>query len=143
MGEIMQNLIRSVAVAAALSIAVPFAAQAQTPAAAPPKSTAKKPVKNVNETRWASMLASMNTLATEGAEVKRITPAEKKQVDDFIAKTRGQITAAKQGGLSEVEEEQIDGAIADEMVKIAQFMTDDARKKAAPIAKPAAAPAKK
>lgn len=139
----MQNLIRSVAVAAALSFAIPFAAQAQAPAAAPPKSTVKKPIPNKNEVRWNSMIASMNTLAQEGAEVKRILPAEKVQIDAFIVKLRQQIAAAKQGGLSEVEEEQIDGAIADEMVKIAQFMTDDARKKAAPIAKPAAAPAKK
>lgn len=133
----MIKLIRSVAIAfAVLSLVAPEAVLAQAkPAPAPvAKSTAKKPHKPTNEDRWNSMINSMVVLTQEGIEVKRITPAEKKVIDDNIVKVKAQIAAAKQGGISEVEEDQIDNLIADDMAKIAAFWTDAPRKAAAPIA---------
>ncbi len=124
----MNNLIRSAVLAfAVLSFAVPSAVQAQA------KSTAKKAHKPTNEVRWTSMLASMAVLAHEGAEVKRITPAEKTQIDGTITKVKAQIAAAKKDGISEVEEDAIDNAIANEMTVIAKAMSDEPRKKANPL----------
>jgi hypothetical protein len=135
-GKYMKTFVRSAVLAVAvLSFVAPEAAQAQAkPAPAPAKSTAKKPTKATNEQRWASMLNSMAVLCQEGTEVKRITPAEKKTIDDNIAKVKAQIAAARQGGISEAEEDQIDNLIADDMAKIAVFWTDAPRKAAAPIA---------
>jgi hypothetical protein len=140
-GEMMKSLIRSAVLAlAVLSIAVPEAVQAQhsRKPAPKPKSHAKKAQpKAASEARWNSMLNSMTVLAHEGAEVKRITAAEKTQIDGTVTKVKQQIASAKKGGISEVEEEAIDTAIANEMIVIAKAMSDDARKKANPIPVPA------
>lgn len=141
----MKNLIRSAVLAiAVLALVMPDAAQAQAqpPKPAPavqPKSTVKKaPTPTpTNEARWESMLNSMAVLAQEGTEVKRITPQEKAQIDGTITKVRAQINAAKAGGISEVEEDAIDTAIAAEMTVIAKSMSDEPRKKANPIPLPA------
>jgi hypothetical protein len=136
-GRDMKNIIRSAALAIAMvSVMAPDAAQAQAPA--PAKSTAKKPHKPTNEERWNSMLNSMAVLAHEGAEVKRVTPAEKTQIDGTILKVKAQIAAAKKDGISEVEEDAIDAAIANEMTVIAKAMSDEPRKKANPIVPTAA-----
>ena len=133
----MKKLVLSfVAAFAALSLLVPELVQAQAPKPLA-RGTVKKPHKPTNEARWTSMLNSMAVLNQEGAEVRRIDPAEHKQIADTIAKIRGQIQAAKAGGISEAEEDAIDNAIADEMLKISAFMSDQQRK-ARPLA-----PAKK
>ena len=139
----MKNSIRSAVLAiAVLAFVLPDAAQAQAqpPKPAPavqPKSTVKKAPAPTNEARWESMLNSMAVLAQEGSEVKRITPQEKAQIDGTITKVRAQINAAKAGGISEVEEDAIDNAIAAEMTVIAKSMSDEPRKKANPIPLPA------
>ncbi len=141
----MKNLVRSAVLAiAVLAFVVPDAAHAQAPAPAQttkpvpkPRTTAKKAHKTTNEERWNSMLNSMAVLAQEGSEVKRITPAEKTQIDGTITKVKQQIAAAKKDGISEVEEEAIDTAIANEMVVISKAMSDEPRKKANPAPLPA------
>jgi hypothetical protein len=131
----MKNLIRSAVLAmAVLSLVMPDVAQAQAkPPAVVAKSVVKKAHKPTNEERWNSMLNSMAVLAQEGAEVKRVTPAEKTQIDGTIAKVKAQIAAAKKDGISEVEEDAIDTAIANEMTVIAKGMSDEPRKKANPL----------
>ena len=121
----MKHLVFSVVTAfAVLSLLVPEAVQAQQ------RKTAKAPLKPVGEARWYSMLNSMAVLNQEGMEVRRIDPNEHKQIASTIAKIRSEIAAAKQGGISEVEEDAIDGAIADGMVAISKFMSDPQRKAA-------------
>jgi gamma-glutamyltranspeptidase len=87
------------------------------------------------EARWNNLFQAAAVLAHEGVEVHRITPAEKKQIDDFIAQTKGFILKAKDGGISEAEEDGIDNGIAQLFAMIAKNISDVQRKAAPPPAK--------
>ena len=95
-----------------------------------------KAVHPASEARWNNLFQAAAVLAHEGMEVRRITAAEKKQIDDFIAQNKAYIAKAKQGGISEAEEDGIDNGIAQLYAMIAKHMSD-VQRKAAP------APAKK
>ena len=134
----MRKTVYTVAAAVAIAAFVPFATEAQAQAQPRPAlSTLKKPMRPAAEARWASMLQSALTLSHEGGEVRRITPPEAQNLAATVQKVRGDIAKAKQGGLSEADEDAIDNEIADLMLKVAGFMSDPQRKAAAP-AKPVA-----
>ncbi len=133
----MTKPIRSTLGALALAVFLPLTAQAQTkpaatpapatpaqakpaaaPAAAPaapaaPAAQAKpRALAPAIEARWDRLFKAAKVLAHEGMEMGRITVAEQKQIDDYIANAALVIAKAKQGGIGEAEEGQIDGAVA-------------------------------
>ncbi len=136
----MAKTIRFTLGALALVMLVPLEAlaQAKPPAKPPAAAAAPKAVDTGAETRWNNLFQAAAVLAHEGMEVRRITAAERKQIDDFIAQMKAFITKAKQGGISEAEEDGIDNGIAQLYAMIAKHMSD-AQRKAAPATTLAAA----
>ncbi len=131
-----------------LALLLPLDAAAQpkpapTAPAAPAKPAAAKPLHPANETRWNNLFQAAAVLTHEGMEVHRITAAEKKQIDDYIAQMKAIVAKAKTGGISEAEEDGIDNGLAALFAMVAKNMSDVPRKAAAvaTLAK-AAAPAK-
>ena len=124
----MRNAIRSTAVALVLAAFLPLAAQAQ------PK-PATRPLAPTSEARWNKLLQAASVLGHEGTEFGRINPQEKKQIDDFIGQTRQFIAKARQGGISEAEEESIDNNLTQMYAMIARNMSDVARKAPVPARK--------
>ena len=132
--------------ALALAAFVPLAAQAQTkpPAQVQPKPPAQAPAQAQQkpaaqtpaaralhpsaEVRWNKLSAAAAVLTHEGAEVGRITAAGKKQIDDNLAQIGQLIAKAKQGGISEAEEDTIDNAYSGVYAMLAKNISDVQRK---------------
>src|SRR3989442_788436 len=119
----MSKTIRFTLGALALVMFLPLGARAQTKPA-----PAKLAVHPAAEARWNKLFQAAAVLAHEGMEVRRITAAEKKQIDDFVGQTRQFIAKAKVGGITEAEEDGIDTNMAQLYAMLAKNMSDVQRK---------------
>jgi hypothetical protein len=89
--------------------------------------------------RWATTFNAIHTLAVEGREVNRISVAEYNQLRDAVNGAKKYIDEKGKGGLTEADEDQVDNLLAQLITRVATYMSDDARKKAAAAAPPATA----
>jgi tellurite resistance protein len=132
----MRTTMKFFAALLALALFVPQAhSQIKSPATAPAQDPRlhKKPMTQTAEARWNSMLQSAGLLSREGTETRRITPQEAQVINTEISRINAAIAGARQGGVSEAEEDQIDNAIATLFDRFAGYMADPARKKVAVV----------
>lgn len=84
----------------------------------------KKPLPAAKGDRWTRLLNAAGVMAREGMEVGRISATERKQIDDYIAGLQRFIAGARQGGVTEAEEDQVDNGVASMFRQIALYIAN-------------------